>query len=190
MQTWATVIDYGMSRQWIRKGTRAILKSVAFRFELLSNPVWPMPDMKKIIYQLHDRDYKLGIVSNAQSYTPVIMNFFIHNQVEDLKTEIEPFRKDLTIYSYEHRRAKPDVTLFYLLGEHLRRQYNIESSEAVYVGNDMLNDIYTATKAGFRTVLFAGDQRSLRMREGHELVSGISPDFIITDLMQLAEILN
>lgn len=43
-------------------------------------------------------------------------------------------------------------------------QLGIESSQTLYVGNDMLNDIYPAQQLGLKTAFFAGDQRSLRKR--------------------------
>jgi len=46
-------------------------------------------------------------------------------------------------------------------------------SKTLYVGNDMLNDIWTATEAGCRTVLFAGDQRSLA-KNGFPIPSSIT----------------
>ena len=54
----------------------------------------------------------------------------------------------------------------------------------------MFNDISTAQKEGCKTVLFAGDQRSLRWRKEDESVAGIVPDAIITELSQLNEILG
>ena len=61
----------------------------------------------------------------------------------------------------------------------------ISAAEALYVGNDMLNDITPAHALGFRTALFAGDARSLRLRENDERVAGIEPDLVLTDLAQI-----
>jgi len=49
----------------------------------------------------------------------------------------------------------------------------------------MLNDIQPSGELGFRTALFAGDERSLRLREGDRRVENVSPDLIITDLRVL-----
>ena len=46
-----------------------------------------------------------------------------------------------------------------------------------------------AGKAGFKTALFAGDMRSLRLRRDDPEVENIKPDFIIDDLAQLLDIL-
>jgi putative hydrolase of the HAD superfamily len=51
----------------------------------------------------------------------------------------------------------------------------------------MLNDIYPARKAGFTTALFAGDKRSLRLRQDDPRCANISADLVITDLYQLLD---
>ena len=57
----------------------------------------------------------------------------------------------------------------------------------LYVGNDMLNDMLPAAAAGFQTALFAGDARSLRLRETDPRCIDVSPDIVLTDLSQLIE---
>ena len=62
-------------------------------------------------------------------------------------------------------------------------------NEAVYVGNDMLNDVWAASEAGLRTAWFAGDSRSCRPREDDSRCRGLVPDVVLTSLMQLPECL-
>lgn len=169
-----------------RKGTES-LADVIFIFELLSNKVFPMPGMKEILLALKERNIPLGIVSNAQFYTPIIMNYFLSGEFST-KQEIDFFDPDLSVYSYKELRAKPDVKLFNKINSTLANKYNLEPSDAVFVGNDMLKDVYTATNSGLRTALFSGDKRSLRLREDDQRVKGLFPDFFINDLMQLLEI--
>lgn len=169
-----------------RKGTES-LADVIFIFELLSNRVFPMPGMKEILLALKEKNIPLGIVSNAQFYTPIIMNYFLSGEFST-KQEIDFFDPDLSVYSYKELRAKPDVKLFNKINSTLANKYNLEPSDAVFVGNDMLKDVYTATNSGLRTALFSGDKRSLRLREDDQRVKGIFPDFFINDLMQLLEI--
>ena len=69
-------------------------------------------------------------------------------------------------------------------------QKGIAAAETVFVGNDMLNDVMPASRAGFRTALFAGDQRSLRLRTGDARVAEVTPDLILTDLSQLPSCLG
>lgn len=158
-------------------------------FELLSNRVYPMPGMKEILNWIKEKGLPMGIVSNAQFYTPVIMNYFL-NDTFTAKQEIDGFEKDLTVFSFRELRAKPDTALFHKFLPTLKSKYGIDPNEAIFVGNDMLKDIVTAKKSGLRTVLFAGDERSLRLREDDDRVRRFFPDFIINDLAQLKDILK
>ena len=158
-------------------------------FELLSNRVYPMPGMKEILLWIKEKGLPMGIVSNAQFYTPIIMNYFL-NETFSGKQEIDLFEKDLTVFSFQELRAKPDTALFGKFLPTLISKYGIDPKEAIFVGNDMLKDIVTAKKSGLRTVLFAGDERSLRLREDDERVRRFFPDFIINDLAQLKDILK
>lgn len=158
-----------------------------FIFELESNPVWPMPDLRKVITGIQNNGIELGIVSNAQFYTPVIMQYLLHNTIEDV-SDITPFNKDLSVFSYKELRGKPDTFLFEKLVPALAEK-GIKPEEVLYVGNDMLKDVTTAGKVGFTTVLFAGDQRSYRLHKTDKRVKGVNPDFIITELKQLYDIL-
>lgn len=164
------------------------LTDAIFVFELLSNKVFPMPGMKEVVTELSQKEIPLGIVSNAQFYTPILMNYFLSGNFSWVQ-DIDLFEPELSIFSYKELRGKPDVSLFHKFVPLLKTKYNIEPSETIFVGNDMLNDVYTANKAGLKTVLFAGDERSLRLRENDERVKGIFPDFIITDLKQLLDII-
>ena len=159
-----------------------------FVFELQTNKVWPMPGMKNLIKTLGDSTLALGIISNAQFYTPVIMNHFLYDTEKDGEV-IAPFEEDLTIYSFKELRGKPDVTLFETLLPSLAAR-GIKPEEALFVGNDMLKDIYTAHEAGLKTVLFAGDERAYRMRQDDERCSNLEADYTITELSQLLEIVN
>ncbi|WP_198152563.1 HAD family hydrolase [Draconibacterium sediminis] len=158
-------------------------------FELISNRVYPMPGMKEVLLEIKKMGLPIGIVSNAQFYTPIIMNYFLTGEFST-DQHIDLFEEDLSVYSFKELRAKPDTALFEKFIPVLNSKYNIETSETIFVGNDMLKDVYTATKAGLRTVLFAGDERSLRLREDDVRVKGMFPDFIINDLQQLLKIIG
>lgn len=164
------------------------IKLFNFVFELQTNHVWPMPQMQNVIKTLGESDLLLGIVSNAQYYTPVIMNHFLYG--EEIDTDvIAPFKKELCVYSYQELRGKPDTALFEKLVPELA-SLGITPEEALFVGNDMLKDIYTASQVGFKTVFFAGDQRAYRLHEGDVRCDGLKADYTITKLSQLLEIVG
>lgn len=173
----------------IDNGVAPDVDRIAFIFEILSNRVYPMPEMEKIIVDLYRMNLKLGIISNAQFYTPIIMNYFMSGNIVESE-RIDFFDEEISLYSYKERRSKPDVAMFTKLAEILKDDYGIESDEALFVGNDMYKDIYPASTAGFQTVLFAGDKRSLRMREDQPEVTGITPDYTIVKLEELKEIVE
>ena len=157
---------------------------LAIDLECRVNPVSPMPGCIELLRSLKQRGLVLGIVSNAQFYTPLLFSAFFGKTVEQCG-----FDPDCCIWSFEERKAKPSAELFPKAGKSLREKHHIGSNETVYAGNDMLNDIHCAKLAGCKTVLFAGDQRSLRLRENDERCLAIQPNAVITSLPQLLEIL-
>lgn len=163
--------------------------TLAIYFETLSNKVYPMPFMQEIILWLHGKKIPMGIVSNAQFYTPVIMNYFLDNEVDDENENIKYFDPDLSIFSYQEKLSKPNVALYEKALTACEEKYKFTSDEILFVGNDMLKDIYPAKISGMRTALFAGDARSLRLRQDDPRISGIVPDRTIDSLEQIKEII-
>jgi putative hydrolase of the HAD superfamily len=90
----------------------------------------------------------------------------------------------LVFYSYRFEVAKPSPKLFMLAAEKLGAR-EILPTEVLYVGNDMLNDIYPAKTIGFQTALFAGDRRSLRLRAEDPRCRNLAADVVVTNLIQL-----
>jgi putative hydrolase of the HAD superfamily len=133
--------------------------------------------------------YPLGIVSNAQFYTPVILNYFLHGIISESE-HVRPFESDLTLFSYKLRRSKPDTYLFELLKDRYLKKYGIYADEILFIGNDMFRDVFPARTAGFKTALFAGDAKSLRLRQEKPELRKLTPDYIITDLHQILNILS
>lgn len=186
---WEQCLQKAYDSKWLKASNRTDIKLLTVVFEILSNPVWPMPDMNKIINLLVDKNIPVGIVSNAQFYTPIIMNKFISNEISD-RENILPFDHDISVYSYKLLRSKPDTYLFETLKKQLIQKYNIEPNEALFVGNDMLKDVWTAKQVGFKTALFAGDQRSLRLRPDDKRCADLQPDIIINSLLELERVLK
>ena len=153
-------------------------------YESLSNRTYPMPEAENVLAGLKRREVILGIISNAQFYTPLMFNAYFGKSTEEIG-----FDNELSIYSFKYRQSKPDSFLFEKAAGILEKKYNIKPQQVLYTGNDMLNDITAAYNAGMKTALFAGDKRSLRLRENTPACRGISPDRIITDLGQICDII-
>ncbi len=189
LSIWEIVLLHARRKRLVHFNGDANIMRMTVVFEFLSNKVFPMPDMKNTIHKIEQNSLPLGIVSNAQFYTPVLMNYFLNSKVS-LEEQICNFDPNLTIFSYKLGRGKPDTMLFEELIPTLDQKYGLKPANVLFVGNDMLKDIYASSKVGFKTALFAGDQRSLRLRSDDERVKGLSPDFIITELKQILEILD
>jgi putative hydrolase of the HAD superfamily len=159
--------------------TRA--RGLAEAYEAIVNPTYPMPGLDQVLRTLRRRGMTMGIISNAQFFTPRLFKKFLGAPPEALG-----FSKTFTLYSFQFGRAKPSVALFETLAERLQNQ-GIHPESALYVGNDMRNDILPAQAVGFQTALFAGDQRSLRRRADDPALQGITPSVVITDLCQILE---
>ena len=157
------------------------VRKFAVTYELIANPVYPMPNLKTLLSVCRDSNVVMGIISNAQFYTPYLFNWFLGSPPEDLG-----FHPDLILYSYKFGYAKPSTFMFQVAADRLNHM-DISVGSALYMGNDMLNDMYPAKQAGFKTGLFAGDARSLRLRENDPKCKDLSVDLVITDLIQLLD---
>jgi putative hydrolase of the HAD superfamily len=179
VEIWADVVG-GLAREGLipeRHWEKNDLQRLAVEYEGGANPVWPMPGLRECLESL--RGLTLGIVSNAQFYTPLLFDALLGAPVDAWGFDLE-----LQHYSYRHGRAKPGTEL-YAIAAGVLGDRGISPGEAVYVGNDMLNDVMPSAAVGFRTVLFAGDARSLRLREADPRIDGVSPDAVITELGRL-----
>ncbi|MCK9275321.1 MAG: HAD family hydrolase [Syntrophales bacterium] len=155
------------------------LRQFALEYEMIVNPVYPMPGVNEILSICRQKGTFMGIISNAQFYTPHLFTSFLGHTLAELG-----FRRDLLFFSFEMGYGKPSVRPFAEAARTLEVE-GIKRYEVLYVGNDMLKDIAPARKTGFKTALFAGDARSLNMRSGELGNETFHPDLIITDLSQI-----
>lgn len=151
----------------------------AVEYESIVNPAYPMPNSLAAIEALKNQGILLGLISNAQFFTPLLFEAFFGRTLDELG-----FSRDLVIFSFAYGFAKPSSLLFSHAVEALKSK-KIEPLHALYVGNDMRNDIVPALRAGFQTALFAGDRRSLRLRKDDSHCAGVKPDLRITGLLSI-----
>jgi putative hydrolase of the HAD superfamily len=161
-----------------------VLEQLAIEYESRVNPVWPMPNCRETLDRLREAGLPLGIVSNAQFFTLELFPALLEVTRRELG-----FRPEWEFFSYRSEKAKPGEDLYRMAATALRPD-GIRPHEALYVGNDLLNDVTPAAAVGFRTALFAGDARSLRLREDDARVAGVRPDCVVTDLAQLPVLLG
>jgi putative hydrolase of the HAD superfamily len=185
LSIWHRLLTRMLNEQWI-SGSITVdnLIFTALLFELDTNRTWPMPGTLELTRTLKHRGITTGIVSNAQFYTPYIFETLIGCSLTEAG-----FSPQAMSWSYLHGYAKPSVELFSGVIKFIQNA-GIKTNQVIYIGNDMLNDISTAAELGLRTVLFAGDRRSLRLRKENQQLQTCQPDAIITELRQLIRIID
>ncbi len=181
VQIWQELLPVLEANGMVEKSppTEFDYQKLAIEYEVRQNPVWPMPNVQECLEQLREAGLVLGIISNAQFFTPLLFDSLLGHCVDAFE-----FQDDLQFYSYKYGRGKPSLFKFELARDALAAR-GLQPKEVLYVGNDMLNDVYPAHMIGFKTALFAGDVRSLRRREEDPRVEDLTPDLIITDLAEL-----
>ena len=178
-EIWKTTLGKLQDAGQIEGDVQVDLERLCVEYEVRTNPVWPMQGVQACLEACRSLGLVLGIISNAQFFTPLLFDALLGSNLDDLG-----FDRDLRYYSYEYGEAKPGTVLYQKAAQILSSR-GITARETLYLGNDMRNDIFPAQKVGFRTALFAGDARSLRRREDDPHISAIEPDLEIVQLSDL-----
>jgi putative hydrolase of the HAD superfamily len=180
-EVWEEWIGRARVEGWLA-GSGSLLEAIV-GYECRVNPCWPMPGLLPVLATLAERRISVGIVSNAQFYTPLLFPALTGRELPALG-----FSDSRTVWSYQEREGKPSRFLYRKLAGKLADE-GLQPHETLYVGNDLLNDIYPARHEGFRTALFAGDQRSLRLRPEDPRCRDLRPDATLKHLGQVLNLL-
>jgi putative hydrolase of the HAD superfamily len=132
------------------------IRLLAVLHEAANNPCAPMPGALHLVRSLATAKVKLGIVSNAQFYTPLLLEALWGSSPETLG-----FASEMIFYSFEEGSAKPGPQLYEKAFRTLKG-LGVDPMNTLMIGNSVANDILPAQKTGFMTALFAGDTRSFR----------------------------
>ena len=128
-----------------------------------------------------------GIISNAQFYTPIHLRRLLRRSTDRNDLELDDiFTEELVFFSYELGCSKPNPTAFERALDVLQNR-GIAPHETIYVGNDMLNDIWAAQNSRMRTVLYAGDRDQTTLRTDDDRCRALRPDAIVTHMSEIAE---
>lgn len=183
-QVWQEVLEVMEKRDLIsNRNRKPQFDTIAVEFEARMNPVWPMPNVNETLAYFKENGMTQGIISNSQFYTPIVLEALTGKSLQDLG-----FTMELLHWSYEERMKKPGLQFYnnYLTKLKVFDE-DLRAENVLYIGNDMLKDIYAAQTVGMKTALFAGDQRSLKWRKEDSRCDRIVPNLVITDLIQLAD---
>jgi len=176
---WGRTLTELAGRGWVAGADGVDLQALAVEFEVRANPIWPMPGLLAVLAGLQRAGKRLGVISNAQFYTPEAFPALLGKTLAELG-----FPREFQFYSFQHGRAKPGGDLYQLAVAALH-EVGIPAERALMVGNDVRNDVAPAARLGFRTALFAGDARSFRPRRDDPACAGLVPDLVVTELADL-----
>lgn len=159
----------------------AIYDLMSVEFEARMNPVWPMPGAIETLLAFRQAGITQGIISNSQFYTPIALEALTGLSLKELG-----FADTLLHWSFEENMKKPGVDFY---KRYLKKVAGFDPSispdQILYIGNDMLKDIWPAHTLGMKTALFAGDKRSLKWRKEDERCKDLKPDLVVTSLDQI-----
>jgi len=165
-----------MVSRLVPQGEPGTIRRLAVLHEAVANPCASMPGAQELL-AAWARHPRLGLVSNAQFYTPLLIEALLGSPVEGLG-----FRPSLTVYSYQNGIAKPDPALFQQVLSVLHQE-GVAPAEVLFVGNSAANDVAPPRVLGMMTALFAGDSRSFRPSAAEDTDG--RPDTVVTRLLDL-----
>jgi len=138
------------------------------------------PGIADCLTKLSEVGLVQGIISNAQFYTPIQLRRLLREELYRDSVELEDFfDASLVFFSYELGYSKPNPGAFQKADRMLVQQ-GIKPEEVVYIGNDMLNDVWAAAQAGWRTILFAADETQTSLRKDEPNCAHLQPNAIVT----------
>ena len=130
------------------------------------------PEVPAVLEAIKRMDLKIGLISNVNSRGQVPTNLSQYK----LKDYFDPI-----VLSSEYGRRKPDPAIFH----YAARLANVPTSHCLYVGDRIARDILGARKAGFRLAV------QIRHDFDHgEVDEGATPDFVISKMTELLDILQ
>lgn len=179
---WEMVLDRMFTENLIEIPLKSYpAEQVAVEFEARMNAIWPMPEAVETLAWFMNKGMLQGIISNSQFYTPVALEALAGKSIEELG-----FDARLLHWSYAEKMKKPGLPFYKNFLKKLHQANPpIKPGEVLYIGNDMLKDVYPAVSTGFKTALFAGDKRSLKWRKDDPRCANLEPDLVITSFSQL-----
>lgn len=152
------------------------------------------PNIEKVLKYAIDNNLKLGIISNAQFYTitDLINLLKTKKEFKNIKSVFEIFTKDISLFSYKLGFSKPNPKVFKIMKTNLKK-YSIDMDETLFIGNDILNDIYCGNKSGMQTCLSLNHE--LKERKNNKTIKNDKknykkPTYTIDNLKNIIDILE
>lgn len=131
---------------------------------------------------------KQGLIDDGQAFTFAQLQHAL--QMVDPTTALGGLiNADLVAMSCRFGIRKPSPSLYAVAAEQYRNA-GIDPGHVLYISHRLHDDLAMAKKLGFRTALYAGDEKVCQV-DGNDLRNPeIKPDRLLTDLSQVAEVVG
>jgi len=139
----------------------------ALLFEKAVNPVVPVTGMAALLSRISGKDIYMGLGSNSQFYTLEFLKEAYPGLFPDA------FTPSLFALSYEIGAGKPDP-LFYRTLAAKTAALGLSPSEALFIGNDDVNDVRRPAEYGFSSLLFTPGSEGMGINTVGELADILS----------------
>lgn len=164
-----------------------LCEKIAFFFHSALQGVTGAANALEILKMIPETNRLQGLLADGQSFTLVQLLRGLRGQGKLLPLK-RMFSPHLITLSHREGVRKPSRSLYQLSVARFA-QAGIEPHEILHVGSRLKDDLAFAKQAGMKTVLYAGDKTSLQATQAEMKNPDIRPDRLVTDLMQVREIL-
>ena len=147
-----------------------------------------LPGTLETLQALKQRGVALGLLADAQCFTPVHLLRALSRQGK-LSRVTEVFDPELMVLSFEVGSRKPSERLFRALVAKLAER-DVAANQVLHVGSNLPNDLMPARRLGFRTALYAGDKSAVVASNEQLNEPASRPDVLITAIEQLTQVVG
>ena len=179
--------DYSYD-QSIYGDLKEFAEKIAYFFHASLQGTSAAPNAHTTLTSIAEAGFRQGALANAQCFTLVQLTRALREQgtMFDVTTLLSD---SLNVLSYEWGIRKPSISLY---AQSLLRfqEQGIEPGQILHVGTRIQDDLAVAKSCGFRTVLYAAEKTSLQATPEDMRNPETRPDRLITNLIQLRDILR
>ncbi|MFO0842848.1 MAG: HAD family hydrolase [Gemmataceae bacterium] len=192
-RVWETILKRLMQKDYkfdanFYGSMNELSRKVAYFFHASLQGTACYEDAAQAMRHVADAGLAQGLLADGQCFTPVQLARGLAAQ-EGGAALGELLTDGLSVLSCDVRGRKPSERLFRRAVE-LLQQKGIAPDETLHVGSRVAQDLVAAKRLGMYTALFAGDRASLVATPEQLREPGTRPDVLLTDLVQIAEVVG
>ena len=162
-------------------------EKVAYFFHSCLQGVAAAPNALETLMLIFNGGFMQGMATNTQVFSLAQLLRTINPSGGPLALG-DLFLPSCITQSYRFGVKQPSALLMESCAEQYSRQ-GLEPREIAVVGTRVHEELAPAKKLGFRVILYAGDKHSLQASSSDMKDEAVRPDRILTDLLQLRDVL-